>query len=112
MLSRQETKGLRARFLKIVECAADAGISGAAGLLDRTPAEIELELRAAAARQMREMEQLDALAWLTGRYAAIGWHAPRKYPKRPEGVRRTAPAMSDQAMKDVFLGMARRGKEK
>lgn len=61
---------------------------------------------------MREMEQLDALAWLTGRYVAIGWHAPRKYPKRPEGVRRTVPAMSDQAMKDVFLGMARRRKEK
>lgn len=71
-----------------------------------TPAEAELALCAFAARERRRWEQIDAAAWLTARYAAIGWHAPRRFPKRPEAVRRKA--MSDAAMKAAFEAMARR----
>lgn len=52
------------------------------------------------------MERIDAAAWLTGRYCATGWHAPGRYPRRPDGIR-PAP-MSDGAMKEVFAGLAAR----
>jgi len=52
------------------------------------------------------MERLDDLAWLTGRYAAIGVNAPRRYPRRPDGVKRRA--MEPEAMKRVFVNLNRR----
>ena len=101
-------RGLRRRFDEIVRRAAEAGYGGAAGLFGMTPAEIELELAAFAARQRLEWERLDAAAWLAARYAAIGWHAPKRFPRQPEGVVRRAETMSDAAMKNVFLAMAER----
>lgn len=52
------------------------------------------------------MERIDDLAWLAGRYAAIGINAPRKYPRRPDGVKRRAQEMSPEAMKAVFASLA------
>lgn len=73
-----------------------------------TPAEIEWELTAFAARRRLQMERLDDLAWLTGRYAAIGVNAPKRYPHKPDGVVRRPAEMDDEAMKQVFLRMAER----
>ena len=73
-----------------------------------TPAEAEWELAAFSARKRLEMERLDDLAWLIGRYAAIGVNAPKKYPRRPDGVKRVVRAMDAEAMKAVFVAMAER----
>ena len=51
------------------------------------------------------MERMDDLAWLVGRYAAIGINAPKKYPRRPDGVKRAAREMDAAEMKRVFVGM-------
>ena len=88
--------------------AAEAGFDGAVKLFGMTPVEAELELTAFAARQRQTLERLDEAAWLAGRYAAIGWHAPKRYPRRPEGVERRRAEMSDAEMKDALLGFARR----
>jgi len=92
--------------------AAEAGFSGAWRLGELTPAEIEWEFSAFAARQRLELERLDDLAWLTGRYAAIGVNAPRKYPRRPDGVKRRAKEMDPGAMKRVFENLSRRDYER
>lgn len=73
-----------------------------------TPVEIEWELTAFAARERRAMERLDDQAWLTGRYAAIGVNAPRRFPRRPDGVPRAPAQMDDGEMKRVFLNLQRR----
>ena len=91
--------------------AAEAGFSGAADLYAMTPREAELALCAFAARERRRWERIDAAAWLAARYAVIGWHAPRRFPKRPEGVRRREEAMSDAAMKAVFEAISARKNE-
>lgn len=68
--------------------------------------EAEWELAAFAARQRAAMERLDDLAWLTGRYAAIGVNAPKRFPRRPDGVKRRAEPMTGEAMKRAFLTIA------
>lgn len=88
--------------------AAENGYAGAAKLFEMTPREIEWELTAFAARRRMEMERLDDLAWLIGRYTAIGVNAPRKFPRKPDGVKRREKEMSDEAMKNVFTTLARR----
>ena len=70
-----------------------------------TPAEAELALTAYAARERRKLERMDAAAWLAGRYAAVAWHAPGRYPQRPATLK---PArMSDGEMKAALLALAR-----
>lgn len=103
-----EEKGLRRGFEKVVRRAAEAGYSGAGRLFYLTPVEVEWELEAFAARKRMEMERLDDLAWLVGRYAAIGVNAPKKYPRRPDGVKRAVREMDAAQMKGVFVGMAGR----
>lgn len=100
--------GLRRSFLDAVYRLTEVGFEGAWRLFDLTPMEVEWEISAFAARRRLELERMDELAWLVGRYAAIGVNAPRRYPKRPDSVvRRTAP-MNDEAMKQVFLRLAQR----
>ena len=91
--------------------AAEAGLDHPARLFFMTPAEIEWELNAFAARRRRETENLGALAWLTGQYAAIGVHAPKKYPKSPVGAKVNRP-MSDEEMKRALLSFAGRSERK
>ena len=105
-----ENSGLRRGFSQTLGRLAEAGFEGAWRLFDLTPLEAEWEIAAFAARRRLEMERLDDLAWLVGRYAAIGVNAPKKYPRRPDGVARKAERMDDAAMKRVFLDLAgRRG---
>ena len=70
-----------------------------------TPVELEL---AAAARQNRRalaLEWADTLAWLAGGYAALGVHAPQRFPRQPNGVH-AARAMTDEEMKRAALAFA------
>lgn len=94
---------------ELAERAADAGIGGAWTLLARTPREIELELRAHAARRRQAAEDADLSAWLTGRYALLGVHAPKRYPRRPDAVARRPRRMTDVEMKRAFAAIAARG---
>lgn len=87
--------------------AAEAGFPCPAQLFLMTPKQVEWELTAFAARRRREIENIDALAWLTGQYAAIGVHAPKKYPKRP-GSEKSERVMSDEEMKRALLNLAGR----
>ena len=103
-----EKESLRCRFERIVEKAAETGFPGAARLFEMTPREIEWELTAFSARRRLEMERLDDLAWLIGRYTAVGVNAPRKFPRKPDGVKRKAPEMSDAEMKNVFTALTGR----
>ncbi len=101
-----EEKGLRPGFEEVAKRAAEAGYPGAGALFHLTPVEVEWELLAFAARKREAMERMDDLAWLVGRYAAIGVNAPRKYPRKPDGVKRAVREMGAEEMKSVFVGMS------
>ena len=95
----------------LVERAADAGMHRAGDLLYRTPREIELEFRALAARRQRRMQEMDAGAWLAGRYVLFALHAPRRYPRRPDGVHAPRRAMNDEQIKGVFMQLAEKRRD-
>lgn len=90
----------------MIESAAQLGISRPWELTRCTPRELQWELRAQAARRQAELEQLDLLGWLAGRYAMIGVHAPRRFPRKPNCVRRQTAPMTDAQMKRAFAAMA------
>lgn len=91
---------------ELMRIAADAGMDGAWMLLSLTPREIEAAFRAAAEKRRRALELADAAAWLTGRYILAAVHAPRRYPRRPDGVLHRKREMDADAMKRVFAAMA------
>jgi hypothetical protein len=49
-----------------------------------TPAEINGRIEAYSANRQRQIENMDALAWMQGAYNARGYHEPKKYPNKPE----------------------------
>lgn len=91
----------------MIEAAARLGIAPLRALWRLTPAELELAAAAWQGAQARRLEWADALAWLVGSYVAVGLHAPKRYPKRPGGVRRTG-QMTDEEMKRAALAFAAR----
>ena len=95
----------------LMERAADAGMQGCARLICLTPREIDLELRALAAQRRQQAEALDLAAWLTGRYVLAALHAPRRYPRRPDGLAHPARAMSDEQIKGIFINLAKQRRE-
>lgn len=103
---------LRQSALELVERAARLGVDAPWRLLDMTAREMEWFFRAEAARRQREAEQADLAAWLTGRYVLAALHAPRRFPRRPDGVLRRPPSMSDDDMKQVFLNFAAQRRER
>lgn len=104
-------QSLRERAEELVRAAADAGMDGAWKLLCLTPREIETAFRAAAARRRLELELADAAAWLAGRYVLAAVHAPRRYPRRPDGAVRRPREMDADEMKRVFAAMAAQRRE-
>lgn len=93
---------------ELVRIAADAGMDNAWELPCLTPREIETAFRSAAGKRRREMELADAAAWLAGRYVLAAVHAPRRYPRRPDGVLHRVREMDADEMKRVFTAMQRR----
>ncbi len=61
------------------------------------------------ALERRRQRALDAdfLAYLIGRYVALAVHAPKRYPRHPDAVRRV---MKDHEMKRCFAALSGRGK--
>ena len=99
------------RIRALIENAAAAGVSRAWEWESLTPAQLDLELKALDARRKRELEQIDLLAWLTGRYVLCALHAPRRYPRRPDGLILPRAPMSDMQMKGVLMRLAEKGRE-
>ena len=91
----------------MIAAAARQGIGAPRDLWHMTPTELELAAEAWRAAQARALERADALAWLAGGYAALGVRAPRRYPRRPNGVRQ-ARTMTDEEMKRAALAFAAR----
>ena len=77
-------------------------------ILNLSPQEIELQFRAIAAKRRAEMEKIDVLAYLAGRYCLIAFHAPRRYPRRPDGVYHPPEKMTDQQIKQFFADISAR----
>lgn len=48
-----------------------------------TPREISGRITAFISRNNRTAKDMDFLAWMVGNYAAIAYHEPKKYPKKP-----------------------------
>ena len=103
--------GFRAAKDALIQKAADAGMPRAWALEDLTPRQMELEMRAHAARLQRENEQLDLLAWLVGRYVFTALHAPRRYPRRPNALLRPRRSMDDDEIKRAFMALAQQRRE-
>ncbi|HIS02417.1 MAG TPA: hypothetical protein IAA75_00785 [Candidatus Pullichristensenella avicola] len=99
----------RREYERLFARLAEMGFARAADLFARTPREIEWEIGAFSAQQARRAEELTCLAWLTGRYAALGVHAPRRYPAAPPAARKRA--AGPEAMKQAFAAMAERRNE-
>ena len=75
-------------------------------LLDLTMDEIELAFRVHAARCRQRAQDADLQAWLAGRYVLLAVHAPKKFPRRPDGVRTQPADMSPDQMKQAFKRIA------
>lgn len=92
----------------LIAQAARAGMEHAYRLSECTPCEIQWEMEAFAARRRQAAEDMDLLAWLTGRYVMTALHAPRRYPPRPDGILHRPKEMQQEDMKRVFRLIAER----
>lgn len=102
---------LKSSARELVLRAAEAGIENAHRITALSPREIELQMKAIAARRRAEGQRMDLLAWRIGRYVLSAVHAPRRYPKHPDEFQKNSAAMSDLDMKRAFLSMAARKEE-
>lgn len=50
--------------------------------------------------------QADLAAWLIGRYVMLAVHAPKKFPRSPDMVRRKKETMSPEQIKQAFKDIA------
>lgn len=95
---------------ELIDTAAELGIARPWTLTELSPREIEWSFRALAARRQKEAEMADLSAYLAGRYMLVAFHAPKRYPREPEGVARPPKKMTDHQMKQFFAELAA-GKE-
>lgn len=66
-----------------------------------TPNEVRGRLKAHETALKRKLEDMDALAWAVGQYAAQGFHQPKKYPEKPQFVKHEVPITEDMEPEDV-----------
>lgn len=73
-----------------------------------TPAEVNGRLTAFASKASEEIENADLLAWMIGKYVAYGVNAPKKYPKRPELMKKQKPSreMDDDELMTMMTAFA------
>lgn len=65
-----------------------------------------MEFKALSARRQWVAEQADLAAWLAGRYVLMAVHAPKKFPRSPDGIRRPQEEMSPAQIKRAFMDIA------
>ena len=75
-------------------------------LLELTPREIEWEVKALAGERETAARRADLAAWLAGRYVLMAVHAPKKFPRSPDGIRLPPAEMTGAQMKQVFKNIA------
>lgn len=90
----------------VLESAASAGFPNPDGLWRMTLSEMQRALEAHAESRRIQAEQEDRVAWMTGYYAAIAWHAPRRYPRQPRLVRRGWKPMTEEQMRHALMAFA------
>lgn len=111
MNSGGKQSSLKSSARELVVRAAEAGIENAHRLTALSPREIELQMKAIAALWRMDLQRMDLQAWRIGRYVLLAVHAPRRYPKHPDGFQQNSAAMSDLDMKRAFMAMAVRKEE-
>ena len=97
---------MRSQAAELIDSAARAGLERPWEILELTPKEIEWFFRSLSARRQAEMEKIDALAFLTGSYVLTAFHAPRRYPRRPDAVAHPPKKMTDDQMKQFFADLS------
>ena len=65
-----------------------------------------MEFEALLCRRRLAAEQADLHAWLAGRYVLMAMHAPRRFPRLPDGIHHPAEEMTPAQMKQVFAHIA------
>lgn len=75
-------------------------------ILCLSPREIEWRFRALAQRRRMQGENIDLLAFLVGRYVALGFHAPKKYPRKPNSLAYPPKEMTANQMKHFFAELS------
>ena len=91
----------------MIASAAEVGVGAERELWRMTAAELGRAIAAHRRRQERELELIDLIGWLAGSYAAVGMHAPKRYPKRPNGLK-SRKTMTDDEMKRAAVAFAAR----
>ena len=97
---------IRSEAAELIASAAQAGVERPWEILDLSPGEIEWFFRSLAARRQAELEKIDTLAYLAGSYVLTAFHAPRRYPRRPDAVAHPPKKMTDKQMKQFFADLS------
>ena len=102
----REQKSIRSIYSQLIEDAFAAGISEAWAFWGMTPAEVKGRLKARERAYKRNLEDMDALAWMIGHYAAFGYHDPKHYPCKANIVAKDASeppkTMSESEIQDAL----------
>ena len=93
--------------LEIVSRASGDGVCTVDEAWHMAPGELFERIRVHERARVRQMKDMDLLAWLVGQYAAVGINSPGRYPGRPDRVRERA--VGDDEMRRLMKDMALRG---
>lgn len=92
--------------MELIEAAVECGMEDPWAILMLSPREIEWRFRALAQRRRMQDEKIDLMAFLIGRYASIGFHAPKKYPRKPDALAYPPKEMTANQMKRFFAALS------
>ena len=88
---------------EIIFRAVGEGVCSEREAWHMTPGELLRQAEAVRRARVRQMKDMDMLAWLCGQYAAVGINSPGRYPSQPDRVRERAAGdmQMKQKMKDI-----------
>lgn len=66
-----------------------------------TPKQFEKHIKVYAKKKQEEMEEMDMLNWVLGKYIAYSFNDPKKYPKKPMLSRDAKTTMTVEEMEEV-----------
>lgn len=97
----------------MVASAWDAGLDGQK-IPDMTPAQVRGMFQVAQYKRRAQAANMDRGAWLSGNYAAMAFHSPKRYPNKPWNADKimgdygVPQEMTEDQMKDALVGIAKR----
>lgn len=95
--------------MEIIRQAVENGICTETEAWRMTPGELSRKVRAWDAERVRQMKDMDMLAWLVGQYTAVGINSPGRYPPQPDRVHERA--AGDEMMRQLLKNMASRSRK-